>query len=247
MSTQQEKIDADKPQKQSVHWGAYFALIFAMVFFSGVMGGQQWLEQDWWEVFDFATLNGKFGLVAANFTSVDGVITVTKSTFKGLGGNGAMEGFLFAFGLVPTVMFALGMINVLEHYGALEAARKLLTPIIRPMIGIPGSTGLAIIGSLQSTDVGASLTRSLKNQEQLTENQTDIFAMFQFSAGAMLTNFFSSGAILFTLTDASGALSVPTTIGVCFCVMFVMKIVGANLMRLYLALTNLEHTSDAVK
>ena len=38
------------------------------------------------------------------------------------------DGFLFALGLVPTAMFALGMIAVLEHYGALKAARKMLTP-----------------------------------------------------------------------------------------------------------------------
>lgn len=37
-----------------------------------------------------------------------------------------MDGFLFALGLIPAVMFALGMINVLEHYGALRAARRLL-------------------------------------------------------------------------------------------------------------------------
>ncbi len=29
-------------------------------------------------------------------------------------------------------MFALGMINVLERCGALDAARKLLTPLLRP-------------------------------------------------------------------------------------------------------------------
>jgi len=62
----------------------------------------------------------------------------------------------FALTLIPTVMFALGMINVLEHYGALDAARKLLTPLLRPLMNIPGNTGLALIASLQSTDAGAA-------------------------------------------------------------------------------------------
>lgn len=91
-----------------------------------------------------------------------------------------------------------------------------------------------MIGSLQSTDVGASLTRNLSDEGQITEKEKDIFAMFQFSAGAMITNFFSSGAILFTLMAMDGTPAVPTSIGVCIMVMFVMKIFGANLMRLIL-------------
>jgi len=61
--------------------------------------------------------------------------------------------------------------------------------------------------------------------------------MFQFSAGAMITNFFSSGAILFTLVAVDGTAAVPASIGACIAVMFIMKIVGANLLRLILAFT----------
>ena len=223
----------DQPEKIKVGIGAYVSLIFAMVFFSGLLGGKEW-----WSVFDFTTLNGSFGKVVSNATEVDGALNVTKGTFRGTGGGGAMDGFLFAFGLIPSVMFALGMINVLEHYGALNAARKLLTPLLRPLLGIPGSTGLAIIGSLQSTDVGASLTRSLADEGQINEKEKDLITMFQFSAGAMITNFFSSGAVLFTLVLADGTPAVPASIGLCICVMFVMKIFGANVFRLYLALTS---------
>ena len=169
-------------------------------------------------------------------------LTTASSAFRGTGGSGAMDGFLFALGLIPAVMFALGMINVLEHYGALRAARKLLTPLLRPLLGIPGTTGLALIGSLQSTDVGASLTRNLSDEGQISEKEKDVFAMFQFSAGAMITNFFSSGAILFTLLAVDGTAAVPTSIGACIAVMFIMKIVGANLLRLILTFT---HKGDA--
>lgn len=165
-------------------------------------------------------------------------MTTATSAFRGTGGHGAMDGFLFALGLIPAVMFALGMINVLEHYGALRAARRLLTPLLRPLMGIPGNTGLALIGSLQSTDVGASLTRNLADEGDITENEKDIFAMFQFSAGAMITNFFSSGAILFTLIAVDGTPAVPASISACVAVMFIMKIVGANMMRLILAFTS---------
>ncbi|POT56320.1 hypothetical protein C3432_12860 [Citrobacter amalonaticus] len=213
--------------------GAYFALAFAVVFFSGLLGGQEW-----YGVFDFTTLNGTFGRVVSKASLEGDTLVTATSAFRGTGGTGAMDGFLFALGLIPAVMFALGMINVLEHYGALRAARRLLTPMLRPLLGIPGTTGLALIGSLQSTDVGASLTRNLADEGQISEKEKDVFAMFQFSAGAMITNFFSSGAILFTLIAVDGSTAVPTSIGACLAVMFIMKIVGANLMRLLLTFTD---------
>ncbi|WBA80724.1 nucleoside recognition domain-containing protein [Endozoicomonas sp. GU-1] len=74
------------------------------------------------------------------------------NTFRGAGGSGAADGFIFALTLVPTCMFALGMVGIFEHFGALEAARKLLTPILRRLMGIPGVSGLTLIASLQNTD-----------------------------------------------------------------------------------------------
>ncbi|WP_159565132.1 nucleoside recognition domain-containing protein [Budvicia diplopodorum] len=255
-----ENITPDQQGKLKVGIGAYFALFFAVVFFSGIFGPTSastlWIDAQisalnlqhpdfprWltsWvkpllSSIDFTTLNGAFGKVVTGVSQVDDALKTTNGTFRGTGGSGAMEGFLFAFGLIPSVMFALAMINVLEHYGALDAARKLLSVILRPLLGIPGVTGLAIIGSLQSTDVGASLTRALSDEEKITAKEKEVLTMFQFSGGAMITNFFSSGAVLFTLVLASGELAVPTTIGACIGVIFIMKVFGANLMRLYLA------------
>ena len=65
---------------------------------------------------DLTTLIGKFG-------SVSGA-----ATFVGKGGLSARAGFLFALSLVPGVMLALGLLEVLSHYGALKAAQKLMTP-----------------------------------------------------------------------------------------------------------------------
>ncbi|MFB0709875.1 nucleoside recognition domain-containing protein [Buttiauxella noackiae] len=226
-------------ENQRVGPGAYIALLFAMVFFSGLLGGKEW-----YGVFDFTTLNGAFGKVVTDVNLQGDAVDAAKSAFRGKGGNGAMDGFLFAFGLIPAVMFALGMINVLEHYGALNAARKLLTPLLRPLLGIPGSTGLALIGSLQSTDVGASLTRVLADEGQITDKEKTIFTMFQFSAGAMITNFFSSGAVLFTLVAIDGTHAVPASIGLCVAVMFIMKIVGANVMRLVLNVTERKQSAE---
>lgn len=227
--------------KRRVTIGCYLALAFAVIFFSGLLQSKQW-----YGVFDFTTLNGSFGTVvqAVNHTG-DGV-TTAMSDMRGKGGNGARDGFLFALTLIPTVMFALGMINVLEHYGALRAARQLLSPLLKPLMGLPGNSGLALIASLQSTDAGAAMTRQLKDEGHLNQRETDVFTMFQFSAGATIVNFFSSGAVLFTLLLSDGSLAVPTSIGLAVGVMFIFKIVGANLFRVYLNLTERKREQNEV-
>ena len=222
-------------QEARISIGNYIALIFAIIFFSGLLKGG-----NWYSVFDFTTLNGAFGVVVDNISTIDSTNTiseVTHSNFRGSGGSGARDGFVFALTLIPTVMFALGVINVLEHYGALKAARQLLSPLLKPLMGIPGSSGLSLIASLQSTDAGAAMTRQLKDTKLLTKRETDVFTMFQFTAGAAIVNFFSSGAVLFTLTDSNGNLVVPCSVGLAICVIFVFKFVAANLFRLYLNFT----------
>lgn len=227
----------DKGSKVGI--GSYVALAFAVVFFSGVMQ-----SNEWYGVLDFTTLNGSFGQVAYSVSeTADGVQAATTS-LRGKGGSGARDGFIFALTLIPTIMFALGMINVLEHYGALNAARKLLTPLLRPLMGIPGNSGLALIASLQSTDAGAAMTRQLKDEKHLTKRETDVFTMFQFTAGAAIVNFFSSGAVLFTLTNPDGSLAVPSSIGLAVVVMFAFKFVGANLFRIYLNITEGKEDQD---
>lgn len=141
-STGIQAQEAEEAEKVGV--GAYISLFFAVCFFSGVFykmpDAYRWLG-----AFDFTTLIGKFG-------SVSGA-----ATFVGKGGLSARAGFLFALSLVPGVMLALGLLEVLSHYGALKAAQKLMTPLLRPILGAPGITGLALITDLQSTDAGAGL------------------------------------------------------------------------------------------
>ncbi len=115
---------------RKVTLGSYVALAFAVVFFSGLLQ-----SNEWYGVFDFTTLNGAFGSVAGTVTETADGIQVASTTLRGQGGSGARDGFIFALTLIPTVMFALGMINVLEHYGALDAARRLLTPLFASTYG----------------------------------------------------------------------------------------------------------------
>lgn len=192
-------------------WG-YVALMFALVFFSGIFSG----EKSWLAVLDFNVVNGNFGTMKEP----------AKATFTGMGGAGARDGYLFALGLIPACMLALGIVEVVDHLGGLKAAQRLLTPLLRPLLGIPGIAGLAMISSMQSTDAGAGMTRALREGELISEKEKTIFAAFQFSAGATITNYLSSGAALFAFLTAP--IIIP------LCVIFVMKIFGANLMRLYL-------------
>lgn len=210
--------------------GGYIALAFACVFFSGPLTG----VNAWYGIFDFANLNGSFGKVLSQVVFEGDTLQSAATTFRGKGGSGALDGFIFALSLAPTVMFALACIAVLEHYGALRAAHRLLTPVMRPLVGIPGMCCLAFISSLQTTDGGAAMPRQLKDSGELSEDEADIFAMLQLSADATLANFMGSGLILLNLVSPAGE-SVPVTLGLCIIVTFVMKFFGANLARFIFA------------
>jgi len=202
------------PPKTIVPWTGYVAFVFAVVFFSGLLTGQK----GWFTAFDFNTLAGIFGTMK----------DPTKANFMGQGGLGARDGFMFAISLVPSVMCALGVVEIIDHLGGLKAAQKLLSPVLRPLMGIPGITGLAMVTSFQSTDAGAGMTRMLKETDCINERERTIFCAFQFSAGGTITNYLAIGAALF------GFLTVPIVIPLAL--MFGLKFVGANVMRLYMNL-----------
>ncbi len=201
-------------QEAPVPWYGYFALVFAILFFSGIFAS----AQGWITAFDYTTLLGKYGTLATANGST--------ATFVGNGGSGARQGFIFGLSLAPCVMLALGFVECITHLQGLRAAQKLLTPLLRPLLGIPGITGLALISSLQSTDAGAIMMRDLRDNEMITDRERLIFAMFQLSADGTITNYLGTGAALFAM------MNVPILLPLV--VIFVFKFLGANLMRLYL-------------
>lgn len=214
-------MENQKLENKKVGIGAYIALGFALIFFSGIFAKATNLLG----IFDFTVLNGQFGSIVTDPKVI---------TFTGSGGSGAKDGFLFGLSLFPSVMLALAVVNVVDHFGAMEAARVILTPLFKPLLGLPGSVGLALIGSLQSTDAGASMTRILYEENEIDDNQRSVFAAFQFSAGGTIVNFFSSGAALFALANADTTQAVVVPMIVPLTIMMVMKFFGANLMRFYL-------------
>lgn len=227
-----------QPEKK-VGIGAYISLIFACVFFSGAFASNHW-----WGIFDFITLNGTWGKVVQTAVMNDaGTLQTVLGNFRSKGGSGAIDGFCFALTLIPTIMFSIGMVTVCEHYGALDAARKLLTPILRGLLGIPGSACLALIASLQSSDGGAAMTRQLKDEGKLTEKEVTIFATFQQTAGAGIGSFLASGAVLFTLMGPDGKPLLPIALGVGLGIELLGKVVAAWIMRLYLFLSGKKSAS----
>lgn len=216
------ELNHQSQPNSSVPVSGYIVLILAILVFSGIFAS----FKGWITVFDFDTLNGKFGTMK----------DAAKATFVGAGGSGAKDGFMFALSLVPGVMLALGIIEVVEHLGGLKAAQKLLSPILRPILGIPGITGVALISSLQSTDAGAGMTRALYENGQISEKERLIFSAFQFTAGGTVTNYLSSGSALFAF------LTVPTMWPLV--VLFLMKVFGANIMRFYLSTVDRRNTAN---
>ncbi|MCI1820689.1 MAG: hypothetical protein LKI63_00105 [Megasphaera sp.] len=192
----------------------YIALLVAVLFFSGVFMKLEGLK--WLSAMDFTTLSGAFGTMKKPEVN----------NFLGAGGTGARAGFLFAISLAPGVMLALGFLEVFSHYGAIKAAHRLLTPLLRPFLGIPGLTGLALITDLQSTDAGAALTKGLYDDQLITKKELIIISAWQYSGAGLISNYFTIGSAYFAF------LVCP--IWLPLVVMFVLKFTGAKFVQIML-------------
>lgn len=186
-TTTPAKLSQEQVQEEErVGVGAYIAFAFAVCLFSGVFYKMPEAYK-WLGAFDFTTLIGKFG-----------TMTGTHSTFTGAGGVSARAGFLFSLSLIPGVMLAMGLLEVLSHYGALRAAQQLMTPLLKPILGIPGHTGLALITDLQSTDAGAALTRGLADTGKIDRKGLCVMCAWQYAGAGCINNYYSTVSALFT-------------------------------------------------
>ena len=201
-------------QERKLTIGCFISFIMAIVFFAGVFNkmpeGYKWLQ-----ALDFSTLIGSFGKIAG------------AGSFRGAGGCGARDGFIFGLTLVPGVMLALGLIEVLAHYGALRAAQFLLTPFLKPVLGLTGVTGLALITDLQSTDAGAGLTKGLYDNGLIRKKDLIVMCAWQYAGAGCISNYLTTvvgGLVTFFLVP----IWIPLV------VMLVLKFFGGFLVRLVL-------------
>ena len=74
--------------------GGYISFILAVVFFSGLCE-----TKEWWGIFDFTVVNGSFGQLLSSVKDQAGELITATSSFRGKGGSGAIDGFMFALTL----------------------------------------------------------------------------------------------------------------------------------------------------
>lgn len=212
MSHSDQKAQCPGPTEPA-GFKAYLALFLVLGFFSGIFG----CFDNWLSAFDFNTLLGRFGLIG------------NSESFAGKGGTGARHGFIYALSLIPSVMLALGVVGLAEHFGALRAARTLLTPLMRPLLGLPGEAGLTLISSLQSSDSGGAMTRDLYDAGCISDRERSILGAFQFSAGSSVTVYLTASSAFIPALEVSYLAPLA--------LILFYKVLGANLMRLYLNLS----------
>ena len=148
------------------------------------------------------------------------------TSFRGAGWRGAKDGFLFALELAPSVILSLGIISITDGLGGLRAAQQLMTPVLKPLLGHSRDLLAGADRNLQNTDAAAGMTKELAQEGEITERDKVIFAAYQTSGSAIITNYFSSGVACVCLSGHVRNRTFSRHPGV--------KFVGANILRVWL-------------
>ncbi len=199
--------------KEKVGIGEWIALTLLIVILSGFF--RTWDGP--LKVLDFTNLCGSFGTIGD-----------TGANFIGRGGSGAKDGFMAGLNLIPSVMFFCGILSVFEALGAFKAGNILFQPLLRPLLGIPGSAGIAFISSFTGSDVAAVMTRDLTEAGEMTDDERTIFVAYQYAGSACINNTITGGAPLLEIS--------PIALGPYLLVEIICKIIGANIVRLCIAI-----------
>ena len=205
---------------QKVTWQGWLSFLVLVVLFSGAFAN----ADGFLKAFDFGNLTGTFGKISGSLT------------FIGKGGTGAREGMLYGLTLIPTVMLAVGLIDVVEAKGGLRAAEKLFRPILRPLLSIPGIAGISFIASFTSSDVAAVMTKELVENGDMTDDERSIYLAYQYASSALIMNLINTQAPLLPI--------VVFALGPLLIILFVLKVFGANLMRIYIKFYNKRNSAN---
>jgi len=123
------------------------------------------------------------------------------------------------------MIFSVAFIGCVEHLGGLKAAQKLLTPVLRFIMGIPGVCAIAMILNWQSSDASAAEARRLEENGMITKKEKERLVAYEFVTAAAIGVFFSNGAPLLPYLTCST--------GVMLLIILANKFVAGNLIRLY--------------
>lgn len=205
---------------QKVPWYGYLAFVLTVIFLSGIFTNSQGPLA----ALDFSNVLGEFG--ALGVVHEEGTVTLAND-FLGMGGTGLREGFLLVLSITPAICLAFGVIELFNHYKGLDAAQVLLSPIMKPIFGLPGASAVAFVANLISADAGAAITRSLYESKAITTKQNVVMTSFQVSSPQTLINFFVVATPLLPF--------LPVSMSVLLLIVIVMKFVGAIIARFLFA------------
>lgn len=207
--TREEKIRLaqEEMRNKKIPVGGYIALIFAILVFSGALKNVPYLQG-----IDFTKMLGAFGKIGE-----------TGQDYLGKGATGARYGFQMFLSVAPTVMLATGIMSVVEWLGGIDAAGKLLSFILKPVMGVPGYVAMPMVASLTSSDAGAAMNRDFHDRELLTDKERDITTMWLLCCAGILTNYITGYGYL------SEIVTVPFIVP--FIVLFILKFIEANIVR----------------
>lgn len=205
-------------------WYAYLTLLLTVLFLSGIFTKTQGPLS----ALDYSNILGSFGKLGV---VKEGVGVKLANSFRGIGGVGVRDGFIISLTFAPAIMLAFGVIEIYNDFKGIDAAQKLFSPLLRPIFGLPGTSALAMISSITSSDAGAGITKSLYDNKHLSYSHLVILTTFMFSAPSIFVNLYALGAPL------NAYLKIP--IYVPLVVMLVMKVFGTILCRLYVKFKNL--------
>lgn len=210
-------MDRKESTEIQAPWYSYIALAFTIIVLSGAFAKSTTPLA----ALDFNNLLGEFGRLGA----LTGGAGALASNFKGIGGFGAREGFLLVLSISPAIIVALGLIEVCIDFKGLAAAEKIFSPIVKPLLGLPGVATVGIVSSLTSSDAGAASARAFYDGGYLSDRQRLILTVFQFAAPSILINFYAFGTPL--------APYVGERFSLALIVIIAMKFVGAVLFRVF--------------
>lgn len=197
-------------KKEKPGIAAYLWFVFIILFFSGAFRG----ANAPFSLLDLSTYQGQFG------TIVEGA----SPGFVGKGGTGLQQQFANILTICGPIMFCMGLLNVAEGYGAMTVCKRLLTPILKPLMGVPGESALVMVANFQSSDTSAAIIKGLLDSNLITPKQQKILLAFAVPGPALLGMYISYGTLLFPyITVSTGLLLI---------VVFVAKMITGNIMRL---------------
>lgn len=205
-----EQNETKKKEKLGIL--AYLSFAFVFLFFSGIFRG----APAPFSLLDLSTYQGEFG------TIVEGAAP----GFVGKGGSGLNNLFATILTICPPIMFCMGVLDVVEYYGGLKVAGKLLTPVLKVIMGVPGEAGIVLITNLQSSDASAAITKGLLDNGSINKKQWKILLAYVMPGPALLGMMVSYGVLLYPYLAVSS--------GVIIVAVIISKFLAANVMRFFI-------------